>query len=217
MFIKFCGFTREEDVRFATGLDSVNAIGYIFHEKSKRYISPEFAGKLSEIIDTFNESSSGKRILKTGIFVEQTLDETLEMAAAAKLDILQIYNAQIAAELEKHYPVFFTARVRDKSVLNDLPVLSGKSFYLLDAYNEKQAGGSGDSFDWSLLNDFSEIDRTIVAGGIGLNNIEKVLSIPGIYGIDLSSGIEDEPGIKSSLKMKKLDSAIMEVINGKLS
>ncbi len=213
MFVKFCGFTREEDVEFALKLNSVNALGYIFHEKSKRYIMPGRAAELSKIISAHNQQNPRRNVLKVGVFVDQSAAETLKIAKEADLDVLQIYNADIAEELQKQYFIFFAARVKDETVLMNLPELAETSFYLLDAYNEKDAGGSGESFDWSVLKNFSEIGTTIIAGGISIENVKQALNIPGIYGVDLSSGIEEAPGIKSHEKMKKLDAAILEAIN----
>ncbi len=72
---------------------------------------------------------------------------------------------------------------------------------LLDAYHPEKYGGTGESFDWSIIGNIHR--RTFLAGGINPDNAVKAIQ-PGIYGIDVCSGIESEPGKKDKKLMKKL-------------
>ena len=217
MFVKFCGFTREKDLEILNECRSVSAAGFIFHDESARNISAGRAAELCKIVDYLNASGRDRHILKVGVFVKQNAEEVRRIALESGLDALQLYSPDVAGILQNEFRVFNAARVKDASVLRTLPPLGADSCYLLDAYNEKHAGGAGEAFDWDVLNGFQEINRTIVAGGINGGNLKKALKIPGIYGIDLSSGIEDSPGIKSAEKMKLLDEIILEEMNGAIS
>lgn len=209
MFVKFCGFTREKDLEVVPALEIVYAVGFIFHESSKRYISPDRACELGSIVH-------GTGIKKVGIFTGEDSDEILRSAEQAKLDILQIYNFKVLDHLGKYYPVFCSSRIKQDRDLEKLPDLNKQSYYLFDAFHEHEMGGTGKVFNWELLKTFKHIDRTIAAGGINMNNVKEIIKY-NIYGIDLSSGIEVSPGIKSLEKMTSLSLKIKEVLNEQVS
>lgn len=206
MFVKFCGFTRQKDIEFLHTLETVNAAGFIFHKQSPRYISPEKAFELGR-------SLSGTAIKKAGIFTGNDSDEILEIAEKAKLDILQVYDRTVIDAVGKYYPIFFAMRIKNEDDLKDLPDISEDSSFLMDAFHEKEFGGTGKTFDWNLMKNFEFLNRTIVAGGITADNVQNILNY-NIYGIDLSSGIEIKPGIKSREKMLEIDRKIKEALNG---
>ncbi len=186
--VKICGITNLEDGLLASGFGAY-ALGFIFFKRSKRYIEPKKAKMIIEKLPAF--------ILKVGVFVDEEEKHILEIFRYCALDRVQLHDDN---EREfKHIPpskIIKAFRVREKADIERAE--SSKYFPLLDSYSEKAYGGTGESFDWNLL---KEIKRDyILAGGINLTNIDSILKI-NPYAIDLSSGVEKEPGIKDKKKM----------------
>ena len=206
MFVKFCGFTRTEDIEAAAHFP-LSAIGYIFYDKSERYINPKKAAEFSEIL-------KGTGILKTGVFVKSSIDEIKKISEKAKLDMLQVYDTETAAALNGFLPVVECFRIKD---MNDIPEKCSGDFILLDSFSAMEYGGTGKVFSHDLLKGYPLLNRTIAAGGINSNNIKQLIKEIAPFGVDISSGIEISRGIKSSEKMSKIFSAIMEAQNESLA
>lgn len=203
-FIKYCGFTREEDIRFAMNLP-IQAIGYIFHKPSKRYITPEKAKGFSKMLQ---ESA----IEKIGIFVDTPAEEIRRTIEIAQLDRIQLYKPLLMDTLFGEIPILKAYQIREAKELEKIEEPQGEDLLLLDSFHPEQKGGTGHTFDWTILKEFRHLPKTIIAGGIREENIETLLSEFQPMGIDLSSGIEIAPGIKSPQKMKTFIQKIKEVI-----
>jgi phosphoribosylanthranilate isomerase len=185
MRVKVCGITTLEDALLASDLGA-HAVGFVFYEKSQRYIEPGEARKISIRLPAF--------LLKVGVFVEQDDDEIRRIMECVGLDRVQVYrDVMIDPRV-----VIRAYRVRGKEDVEEAE--RGAFFPLLDTYADAY-GGSGKSFDWELLKGLRR--PFILAGGIGLENIEKVLEI-GPYAIDVASGLEERPGKKDKRKMEAL-------------
>jgi phosphoribosylanthranilate isomerase len=196
MFIKFCGFTRREDIEAVRDMP-VSAIGFVFYRGSERYITPEHAGDLSEMLQ-----STG--IMKTGVFVGYGADEIIEISNIAGLDCLQIYDPTLYTDLAGLMPIILCYRIKKTGDLNHIPLPRDGDMLLLDSYDPDVYGGSGAPFKWKLLEGYPHIDRTIIAGGLNESNVHQLLETIKPFGIDISSGIEISPGVKSIEKMKSL-------------
>lgn len=202
MFVKFCGFTRTQDIE-AAALFPVSAIGYIFYDKSERCITHAKAAEFSGIL-------KGTGILKTGVFVNSSIDEIKRTAEIAGLDVLQLYDKSAVEQLHGFLPIIKAIRIKSK---HDLPDKSSAQFILFDAFSENEYGGTGKSFPHDILIDYPLINKTIIAGGIKNSNLKKLIIEAQPFGLDISSGIETARGIKSSEKMREIFSAIMEAQN----
>ena len=203
MFVKFCGLRCKQDIITAIDI-GVSAVGFIFYEKSKRYISPDKASHLSRML-------SGSPIAKVGVFVDASADEIKEVSSMAGLDYIQIYDHQIIPSLRGFRPLLIAYRIRNAEDLERVASPGGGDLILLDSYHPAQYGGTGTPFQWECLKEFSHLDRTVVAGGIDQHSLPELLRIITPFGIDVSSGIELEPGIKSDSKMKSLIATLKEV------
>ena len=188
MKVKFCGMTNYEDVKSAIDL-GVDFVGFVFYKKSKRYMSFEEA---KEIVGKVK----GK-VKTVGVFFGYDKAAVVEGFNFCGLDYAQVYE-----DLEG-IPTIRVYRIKDR-----LPDRVQNGLILFDVYTEK-GGGSGKSFNWELLKSCPYRYRLFVAGGVDVNNI-KFLNDLGIFGVDLVSSIEDQPGKKSFLKMKEF----MEVVRG---
>ncbi len=201
MFIKFCGFTRIEDIEYAANLQ-ISAAGFIFYIKSKRNIDLKQAHYLISALKAVN-----KKILTVGIFVDFSASDILEIKTALKLDYLQIYDHTLISELQKKSPIIIAYRINS---INDFSLdcsLNNQDLLLLDAKTQA-VGGAGVSFNWDNLKKFSYLNRTLIAGGLNENNIQSLFKCCNPFGIDISSGIENYPGIKSKLKMENVSKLI---------
>jgi phosphoribosylanthranilate isomerase len=204
MFIKFCGFTRAEDVDAAVSL-SVSAVGFVFHPPSARYVPPGRAMSLAR-------SARGASAATVGVFVDLDAETIRAVAGLVGLDYLQVYDTALAAELAGFRPVIMACRVKDPDDISRIHAPEGVSLLLLDSHNPAKYGGTGEPFPWEYLRDFPLMDKTIIAGGINEYNLASLLSTVTPFGIDISSGIESSPGVKSAGKMKRIITILNEVL-----
>lgn len=204
MFVKFCGFTRPEDIEKVMRLP-VSSVGFIFYEKSKRYVTPLQAKEMSLMLD-------GTGILKTGVFVNTHSVSIMEIAAIADLDMVQVYDGETARSLAGRIPVIECVRVGGPTGLT-LPEPLPGSMVLFDTYSAELYGGTGKTFDRDMIRSYDFRDRMIVAGGLNENNITEIIKDMKPGGVDISSGIEVSEGIKSGKKMTRIMYLIMEAVN----
>lgn len=192
--IKICGITRKEDALAAVHL-GVDALGFVFYENSPRYIAPADAAVIIKALPPF--------VTTAGLFVNAAQAVIDEMLAACPLDILQLHGHESPE----------TCADQDRRVIKAIPVgsaddLSRAADYRCPVLLDAKApvgiyGGTGKSFDWPLLETFHHPYPIILAGGLNGNNVEDALAIRQFYAVDVSSGVESEPGIKDAEKMRR--------------
>jgi phosphoribosylanthranilate isomerase len=202
MFVKFCGFTRVEDITAAAAL-GISAVGLVFDPRSPRFVDPALSRELSGAI-------AGSGVLTVGVFTSGTPQQIVEACEYARIDCIQLYDEETARALSGFRPLIRAYRVRGVEALTGVSAPADGDMVLLDAYSGSAHGGTGTSFDWEILQGFALVERTIVAGGISAATLPRLLSQVSPLGIDASSGIEDEPGIKSHEKMKTLFRIVQE-------
>ena len=203
MKVKICGITNLDDAKLSYELGA-DAIGFIFYEKSKRYIAPEKAKEIIRQIPAF--------VLKVGVFVNESTDKINNIAKGIKLNLNQLHgneSPEMIADID--LPVIKAFRVSEDFDYSIIKQYYNCSF-LLDTYNKNEFGGTGQQFNWKNIP--SEIKSEIIlAGGISENNIEQICKDVNPYAIDVSSSIEKEPGKKDHKKLKKLFKKIYEIRN----
>lgn len=198
--IKVCGITRLEDALTASSL-GIDAVGFVFYDKSPRYIEPTKAAAIIRDLPPL--------VSAVGLFVnpsQQQIDEVLDYCP---LDIIQLHGDET--------PEFCEAQTR--RVIKAVPVekqedLQKVSCYnctvLLDAKAPKGVyGGTGQTFDWSLLQNFSHDYPLILAGGLNCENAATALLVRQWFALDVSSGVETSPGVKDAEKIR----AFAEIVN----
>ncbi|MFW5807739.1 MAG: phosphoribosylanthranilate isomerase [Spirochaetota bacterium] len=198
IFVKYCGFTRKEDVDCAVSL-GVDALGFIFYPGSKRYVTPETVRRITADVP--------ESVAKIGVFVNESPSHVNRVSDEAQLSMVQLFAQEVTSVDDFIIPVIRSYRI---SRSDDLPVADVGERILLDTYTPHEAGGSGIPFDWAMLNGADIAGRAIVAGGITADNVTTLLASVAPYGIDVSSGIETEKGIKSPEKMKALMNNVEE-------
>ena len=188
MKVKICGITNLKDALHALHAGA-DALGFVFYEKSPRYISPADAKVIIDALPPFVE--------KVGLFVNQSAKEIEQTAYASHITLAQIhFDADEAFLDEIHFPTLPVIRA---GKAEDIGLFSDR-YCLVDAYCEAY-GGSGKqlNLEWFEGQDCS---RIILAGGL---DSEHVLALGryGFYGVDVSSGTEKTKGIKDPEKVER--------------
>ena len=189
--VKICGLTRPEDVQAAVEAGA-DAIGFVF-TASPRRISIERALKLS------GYATGG--ILRIGLFLDQDRSEIERVTAAVPLDILQFHGNESEHECSVFkLPWLKAVAMEDaESVMRAERDFPGAAGLLLDSHSKGKRGGSGQSFDWSLARPAKK--PIWLAGGLNADNVKQAIHTVKPYAVDVSSGVEAEPGIKDSSRI----------------
>jgi phosphoribosylanthranilate isomerase len=205
--IKICGITNLEDAQAAVRFGA-DLLGFIFYPQSPRYIEPEKAMEIIAKIPTFVDT--------VGVFVNPTSDQIHQANEQGWLNWIQLHGdetPEFCGSLHwMNTRTMKAVRVRHKS-----DIVTALSYptdaLLLDTHVEGLYGGTGKTFDWSLLNYLPR--RIFLSGGITPDNILQALEV-GTYGVDINSGIESRPGKKDLQKMKQLFDTVSRAAGGKV-
>jgi phosphoribosylanthranilate isomerase len=191
-FIKICGVTNYDDA--VSVIDAgATAIGFNFFRQSKRYINPIAAKEIAEKI-------RGK-ISIVGIFVNEDIQLVKSIAPSVKLTYCQFHGDEEPEYINKFPNAIKSFRVNDS--LKDVYFDDYKAAaFLLDAYDEKEMGGTGKQFNWLLAREANEFGKIILAGGLNHENVSNAIEIVQPWGVDVSSGVEIEPGKKDKYKIQ---------------
>jgi phosphoribosylanthranilate isomerase len=197
--VKICGITNLKDALLSVKFGA-DALGFNFYEKSPRYISPE---KAREIIEQLP-----KEILKVGVFVNENLKKIIESAESAKLDAIQLHGEEtpeFVIELKEKTNLEIIKAFRVSSEFKPENVMEYKAdAILLDAYNPKEHGGTGETFDWEIAKKVQQISpKMYLAGGLSPENIANAIFKVRPFAVDSCSLLECKKGIKDSKKVKE--------------
>jgi phosphoribosylanthranilate isomerase len=192
--VKICGITNLEDALFACEAGA-DALGFVFYEKSPRYIRPKLAKEIALKLPPF--------VKKVGLFVNETPKFINEVMVKACMDIAQLHfevSKDFLSQLECDY--LEVKRVKSKK---DIADISYDRYCLVDAY-VKSYGGEGKRIhqEW-----FEGVDcsKFILAGGLDEKNVQEMKKY-GFYGFDVSSGVEKTKGLKNHTKIKNFIKAV---------
>lgn len=180
--IKICGLAREEDIRHVNTLKP-DIIGFVFAE-SRRKVTREMARHLKSMLDA--------SIRSAGVFVDAPISLIKELAAENIIDIVQLHGSETSCYIEELKSTLTCPVIKAIRVENQNTILEAQKFpcdyLLLDTFVPGEAGGSGITFDWSLIP--PGIKPFFLAGGLDSNNVRSALTNCRPYGIDVSSGVE---------------------------
>jgi len=193
--IKLCGLSRPADIKIVNSL-CPEYIGFVFYEKSSRYVTPEKAVELKNLLSD--------RIKAVGVFVDEPLEMIVDLLDLGIIDFAQLHGNENdeyikrLRELSKR-PVIKAFRIQSK---DDTKKAEGSlaDFILLDS-----GQGSGEAFDWELLRDIKR--DYFLAGGLDPYNVKDALRILHPYAVDVSSGIE-----KDHIKDERLMAAFVSAV-----
>ena len=197
--VKICGITTLEDARFVSGA-LADFIGFIFYEKSPRYIDPAKAGAIINWLE-------GPE--KVGVFVNQPLDDVNSIARQTGLDYVQLHgneSVEYCGLVDKAIIKVF--HIDDNTTPEELhqavtPYVEVADYFLFDTKISGKWGGTGKSFDWSVLSEIAEIKPFFLSGGLNPENVGDAIKTVQPYAVDLSSGLEESPGLKDFDKVER--------------
>jgi len=194
--IKICGITSIEDACCAAA-SGADAIGFIFHLSSPRYVTPETVKKIIEKLpDT---------ITKVGVFVNMGSDEVKRIMNFCSLDMVQLHGAE-SPDFCYKFPraqVIKALALREEADLAQLSQYPVKAM-LVDAFDPQRQGGTGEQADWSLAAKVKEQHSLILAGGLTMTNIQEAIACVSPDAVDINSGVESAPGCKDHAKVKEI-------------
>ena len=192
--IKVCGITRLEDALEAVALGA-DALGFVFWPGSPRYIAPGEAAAIAAALPPF--------VTRVGVFVDQPLDQVRAIAAQARLGAVQLHGDEGAAACAAvQGPCIKAIGVGagfDPATLRTWPATV---WPLLDVLDPARRGGTGRVIDWALAAEAARLRPIILAGGLGPGNVRDAVDRVRPFAVDVSSGVEREPGIKDAGRLR---------------
>lgn len=216
MWIKICGITNLSDAE-AIAASGADAVGLNFYAPSKRYVAPDVAVSIRELI--------GNRLEVVGVFVNSSVDEVVDICCKVKLDVVQFHGDESATTLAD-----FQSRCPDVRLIRAYRIgtdgfadvdrsiaeihAAGVTLYavLIDAFMPGEFGGTGHQVNPAAVRDWdkpAEINqRVILAGGLRPDNVATAAAIAAPWGVDTASGVEISPRLKSG---DKVDSFVSQL------
>jgi len=192
---KICGITREADAVCAVE-SGADAIGLVFYPPSPRFVDIEMAQKICQSVGPF--------VSVVGLFVNADSKTIDEVCDGVPLDLLQFHGEETESECSEYgIPFIKAVRVKNADDVNQAVRKYKRSKgILVDAYVEGIPGGTGESFDWSLLP--KNVSAPIIlAGGLRPENIFQAIVDVRPYAVDVSGGVEQSKGIKDNEKISR--------------
>jgi phosphoribosylanthranilate isomerase len=196
MRVKICGLTRAEDAALAVELGA-DAVGFIFWPKSPRVTTIANVRAIGRSLPGF--------VTRVGVFVDAPPDEVATTAADAGLDAVQLHGEE---DVERYAAV--SARViKGMALDDDIAVqraidLPSHATPLVDAADRERRGGTGQLADWSRAARVAARRPTVLAGGLSADNVAEAIRQVRPWAIDVSSGVEDAPGVKNAARLRQL-------------
>lgn len=199
--IKICGITNIQDAQMALEAGA-SALGFIFHKKSPRYVSPSKVRPIVEALPPF--------VTPVGVFVNGSEHAVRDICRLARISTVQFHGEESPGYCKrfKHFKIIKAFRVND--FFDFKAVLRYKvDAYLFDTFSATAAGGTGKTFNWDLLKNYKFDKPVILSGGLNPENVRQAVEALGPYAVDVSSGVEKSPRVKD---FHRLQSFIASVI-----
>ncbi|KUJ56627.1 phosphoribosylanthranilate isomerase [Chryseobacterium aquaticum] len=203
--LKVCGLTQLSQIRELVAL-KIDFLGFIFYAKSPRFV-------LNYL--TLDDISKINHSRKVGVFVNETIENIVEFSEKSDLNLIQLhgdendeYILRLRKSLNEKIQIIKVIRIGNQTIeelqntINRQPITNN---YLLFDTDSKAFGGTGNTFDWQILNQLKINKPYFLSGGISLENVgetNKLIQQP--FALDVNSKFETEPGIKDVEKIKRL-------------
>jgi len=172
-----------------------DAIGFIFHKESPRYVPPDQAASIMQKLP--------QHISKIGVFVHSTRREIETILRSSSLSAIQLHGDQHPEDCTGYdIAVIKAFRVGEEFDIAQLGLYEVQAI-LLDTLRKGKAGGTGETFDWNVAVQAKRYGKLLLSGGLNVKNIEDAIRFVRPYGVDVSSGVEKSPGKKDHQKLKE--------------
>lgn len=205
MKLKVCGLTKLDQIQELISL-KVDFLGFIFYEKSPRYVLNHL--NLKEISEIPHAG-------KVGVFVNETIENVIDFSVKANLNFIQLHGDEdenYIVNLKNNLPfdieiikVIRIGNQTSEELQKNINQQPSTINYLLFDTDSKAFGGTGKTFDWKILNEVEISIPYFLSGGISLENVHQIPTInTQPFSLDINSKFELEPGIKDLIKIKQL-------------
>lgn len=213
--LKVCGLTKSDQIQELISMN-VDFLGFIFYEKSPRYVLNHLSAEEISAIDHHG---------KTGVFVNEKMDVILQMVQKAGLNFVQLHGDEsddfiitLRQKLNPEVGIIKVIRIGNNTAENKIKItqifnshqttcnLQPVTYYLFDT-DSKAFGGTGKQFDWNILNELEIPLPYFLSGGISednIGNIEILKQQP--FALDINSKFETEPGHKNIDRIREFKS-----------
>ena len=196
MEIKICGITNMEDAVRASAYGA-DALGFIFHEKSPRYVSPETARR------TIQNLPDG--ISKVGVFVNHDIHAVRQIYEFCRLDMIQLHGDESPAYC-REFPQSILIKAISPMNEDDLGIVNQYNVkaVIVDARESGLYGGTGKKSNWELAAKLKEMHLLVLSGGLNAGNILQGIRTVSPHAVDVNSGVELSPGKKDPKKVQSM-------------
>jgi len=191
--VKICGITRPEDA-LAAARAGAHAVGFVFYEKSPRYVTPARAAEIARALPPF--------ITAVALFVDARVEDVRKVLAEVPVALLQFHGSEEPAFCRQYGRPYVKA-VRMKAGVDLLQY--ARDYHdaralLLDNFVDGLHGGSGTAFDWSLVPPDLPLP-VILSGGLTVENVAEAVRRVRPCAVDVSSGVESAKGVKDAARI----------------
>jgi phosphoribosylanthranilate isomerase len=204
--VKVCGITNAEDASAAVEAGA-DALGFIFYEKSPRYVVPAVASRIIAELPPL--------VLPVGVFVNEGMATVRSIMDTCGLAMAQLHGDESASYCrELSRPSLKALRLKDRGSLLALAEYQGRGGvrgFVLDSFSEMAYGGTGEVADWTLAAEVAKSSPILLAGGLTPDNVAEAVRTVRPYGVDVSSGVESAPGKKERAKLRAFVEAVRVV------
>ena len=194
--VKICGLSRMEDIDIANSA-LPDFIGFVF-APSKRRVDAFSAAEFKKKLDP--------RIESVGVFVNETVEKIAEIHRNKIINLVQLHGDEDDNYIKRLRNMCGCRVIKAIGINDTLPLLPNEPDYLLFDTLSAKRGGTGESFDWSILKKFNGLPY-FLAGGLDVTNVSEAMNILSPFCVDVSSGVEVD-GMKDK---KKIDDFVRKV------
>ncbi len=199
--IKVCGITTPDAAHAAVDAGA-DAIGFIFVKDTPRYIDPEEAAAIMYALPPF--------VSAVGVVQDLSVDEFCDLEEACPAHTMQLHGKEPVDVVQACGPGVIKAFKYEDATINSQLTRWAKVDEVDALLIDGSTGGTGESFNWSNLVphlvDYPK--KIIIAGGLDETNVEEVIKTLRPYAVDVSTGVEDAPGIKNPQKIANFCAAV---------
>jgi phosphoribosylanthranilate isomerase len=198
--VKVCGITRAEDAALAVHLGA-DAVGFVLWDRSPRYIRPAAAAAIGRAVPPF--------VARVGVVVNMPAADIAPLMSAAGLDAIQLHGD----EMMDDYAGVGARVIKAVALEADADVARAMTWpaevtILVDAADRARRGGTGQRADWTRAAALARHRPVILAGGLTAENVAEAVGLVQPWAVDVSSGVEDAPGVKSARRMEEFFAAL---------
>ena len=204
--VKICGISTLETAQQVCDAGA-DAIGLVFYEKSPRNVSISQAKQICDALPPF--------VNCVGLFLDPSREFVDQVLREVKLDLLQFHGLETAEFCDSFSRPYIKA-IGMKGISTEAEFskiteqYENAKGFLVDSHASGKAGGTGKAFDWKNVPQMQQ-KPIILAGGLNPENIGDALQQLNLYGVDLSSGVESQAGVKDPEKIKQLMNEVYRV------